>query len=289
MSVLKLPRITSAERTGLTPAASEMLFDTTLNKVFIGDGATIGGVEIVSDISFDDYTLLSTTASISGSLQSQIYAIEEESTTIASSGGSIIVSQDGRNYNIEVASAPIQNHNQLDGLQGVGGDGGYFHLTEHEYNHYITNSEVASISGSLQSQIDAIIFSEPILDNQAGVRAIFDDVVVGESVAFPDLLYLKSDGKWWKADADAAATMPGLRLALASGSANATVRTLVQGRVRDDDWNWTVGGMVYASTDAGALTQTIPSGAADVVQIVGVAYHADKIIFSPSPVTVEIV
>jgi len=143
--------------------------------------------------------------------------------------------------------------------------------------------------GSTWTQINVVIFSEPSADNQAGVRAIFDDVVVGESVAFPDLLYLKSDGKWWKADADAAATMPGLRLALASGSADATVRMLVQGRVRDDDWNWTVGGMVYASTTTGALTQTIPSGAADVVQIVGVAYHADKIIFSPSPVTVEIV
>jgi hypothetical protein len=156
-------------------------------------------------------------------------------------------------------------------------------------NNYTPLSTTASISGNLQSQIDVIIFSEPSADNQAGVRAIFDDVVVGESVAFPDLLYLNSDGKWWKADADAAATMPGLRLALASGSADATVRTLVQGRVRDDDWNWTVGGMVYASTTAGALTQTIPSGAADVVQIVGEAYHADKIIFSPSPVTVEIV
>jgi hypothetical protein len=81
MSVLKLPRITTAERTGLTPAASEMLFDTTINKVYIGDGATIGGVEVAT--SLDDYTLLTTTASISGNLQTQIDTKQSLTTVIA--------------------------------------------------------------------------------------------------------------------------------------------------------------------------------------------------------------
>jgi len=62
----------------------------------------------------------------------------------------------------------------------------------------------------------------------------------------------------------------------------------VMGLVRDDTWDWTVGGIIYASTDAGGLTQTAPSGSADIVQVVGVAYHADKMIFNPSMETVEI-
>jgi len=107
-------------------------------------------------------------------------------------------------------------------------------------------------------------------------------------VAFPDILYLKSDGKWWKADADAIATMPALRMALESKTANQTCNTLVMGRVRDDDWNWTVGGKVFASTDAGAITQTAPSGSTDIVQVVGVAYHADKMIFQPDITTIEL-
>lgn len=134
----------------------------------------------------------------------------------------------------------------------------------------------------------AITFNEPAADNAAGTQAIFDSATVGESVAFPDLLYLKSDGKWWKADADAAATMPGLRLALETKSADAACRMLVHGRVRDDDWSWTVGGLIYASTDAGGFTQTAPSGSADMVQVVGIAYHANKMIFNPSMVMVEI-
>jgi hypothetical protein len=102
------------------------------------------------------------------------------------------------------------------------------------------------------------------------------------------LLYLKSDGKWWKADADAAATMPGQRLALESKNADETCLTLRMGRVRDDDWNWTIGDVIYASTTGGALTPTGPSGTTDIVQIVGRAYHADKIFFDPDQTTIEI-
>ena len=134
----------------------------------------------------------------------------------------------------------------------------------------------------------AVTFNEPAADNSAGTVAIFDSATVGESVAFPNLLYPKSDGKWWLADADAAATMPGLRMALESKSADQTCSMLVAGRVRDDDWAWTVGGLIFASTTGGGFTQTAPSGSADVVQIVGVAYHADKMIFAPEADSSEI-
>ena len=111
---------------------------------------------------------------------------------------------------------------------------------------------------------------------------------VGEGVVFGDLLYMKSDGKWWKADADAATTMPGLRMALATALADATCSMLCQGWARDDTWAWTVGGLIYASTTAGGLTQTAPSGTGDQVQVVGVAYHADRMWFAPSPVLGEV-
>ena len=138
----------------------------------------------------------------------------------------------------------------------------------------------------------SVTFNEPAGDNSAGTAAIFDSATVGETVAFPNLLYLKSDGKWWKADANAATTMPGLRLALESKTADQTCSMLVAGRVRDDDWNWTLGGssgLIYASAAAvGGLVQPQPSGSGDQVQVVGVAYHADKMIFQPSPVIGEV-
>jgi hypothetical protein len=131
--------------------------------------------------------------------------------------------------------------------------------------------------------------TEPLADDSAGPSRIQELVIVGESVAFPDLLYLKSDGKWWKADADAATSMPGLRMALETKGADGVCLVLRMGRVRDDDWAWTVGGLIFASTTAGGLTQTAPSESGDQVQVVGIAYHADKMIFDPSPVIAEVV
>lgn len=117
---------------------------------------------------------------------------------------------------------------------------------------------------------------------------IISSEAVGETVAIGNLLYLKSDGEWYKADADAATTMPGMRIALEAKNDGEACKMLVYGWFRDDSFNWTVGGLVYASCTAGEMTQTAPSGTGDQVQGVGVAYHADKMFFCPSPVTAEV-
>jgi hypothetical protein len=108
-------------------------------------------------------------------------------------------------------------------------------------------------------------------------------MTVGENVAFGEVLYVKSDGKLWKADASAAATMPGLFIAGAAISADAS-GLVVQpcSFVRDDAWTWTVGGAVYVSLTSGALTQTAPSVSGEQVQKLGIATHADRIYFYPS-------
>lgn len=43
MAIFKLPRIETTDRTGLTLGTSEMVYDTDLDQVFTGDGATLGG------------------------------------------------------------------------------------------------------------------------------------------------------------------------------------------------------------------------------------------------------
>jgi len=134
----------------------------------------------------------------------------------------------------------------------------------------------------------SVTFNEPAENESAGTAAIFDSATVGEEVHFADLLYLKSDGKWWKSDADAVATMPAMRMALEGKSAEQTCSMLVAGRVRYDDWAWTVPALLYASGTAGAMNMTGPTGSASQVQVVAQAYHADKIIFSPSPVLLEL-
>jgi hypothetical protein len=113
-------------------------------------------------------------------------------------------------------------------------------------------------------------------------------LTAGEILAYGEVCYFKSDGKMWKADADASTTMPVVGMAVAAIAADAAGDFILRGFVRDDTWNWTVGGLIYASTTAGALTQTAVSASGDQLQIVGWAKSADIMYFNPSYDIVEI-
>ena len=123
-------------------------------------------------------------------------------------------------------------------------------------------------------------------------RGIVITGTAGENCTYGDLVYLKSDGKFWMTDADAESTAGGLLLALVASatiSANATGNYLLWGTFCETDWAWTVGSALYVSTAAGDMTHTRPSGTADIVRAVGYAYHADAIFFRPSQAWVTIV
>lgn len=106
----------------------------------------------------------------------------------------------------------------------------------------------------------------------------------GENLVFGDVCYMKSDGKMWKADANAAGLYPATAMALETINANASGSFLLQGQARDDTWAWTIGGVIYLSTTPGAMTQTQPAATDDVIQVIGVAFpNADTMYFNPSP------
>lgn len=110
--------------------------------------------------------------------------------------------------------------------------------------------------------------------------------VTGAS-AFGQALYMQSDGTWALAKADAESTMP--VAAITTTAATGNQKVLTYGYARNDSWDWTVGGLVYASdATAGALTQTAPTASGSQVQVVGVATHADRIFFNPSYVLAEL-
>lgn len=116
-------------------------------------------------------------------------------------------------------------------------------------------------------------------------------LTANENQAFGDVCYINSDGEAQLADADAAATASAVLMCTQTVTANNPATYLLFGIARDDTWAWTVGGKIYLSTTGttgNTLTQTAPSGAADIVQVLGVATHADRILFKPELVTVEI-
>lgn len=110
-----------------------------------------------------------------------------------------------------------------------------------------------------------------------------DTQPVGESVVFGDLLYFNwADKEWKKTDADAAATMPGLRIALESKTDGQTCLMLVKGYVRGDNEFDFGAAIVYTSVTPGAMSSTAPTETGDQVQRVGVAKSADILFFDPS-------
>lgn len=114
----------------------------------------------------------------------------------------------------------------------------------------------------------------------------------GATIAQWEAVYLDSSSTWQLTDADAAATAGSVMIALATaaGTASNPLRVVLPGSfVRNDAWNWTVGGIIYLSTTPGALTQTAPSATDDVVRVCGWAVNADTIFWNPSPDFITIV
>jgi hypothetical protein len=123
----------------------------------------------------------------------------------------------------------------------------------------------------------------------SGVKIV---LTAHENLSFGDVCYINSDGEAQIIDADAIATMSGSVMCCdASITAPASGNFLLHGIARDDTWNWTVGGLIYGTvtgTTGNTLSQVAPVGTDDVVQVMGVATHADRVYFNPQLVQIEL-
>lgn len=136
---------------------------------------------------------------------------------------------------------------------------------------------------------DVIVTAAPGSDHTATGMKIA--LTAASNIAFGDVCYIASTGKATLIDADAIASMSAIAMCIdATINADASGNFLLMGIARDDTWAWTVGGVIYGTvtgTTANTLSQTAPTGADDVVQIMGVATHADRMFFNPQLVQIE--
>jgi hypothetical protein len=110
----------------------------------------------------------------------------------------------------------------------------------------------------------------------------------GTALAFGDLCYLQaSDSRWEKTDADAEATAGPVMLGMCVMAANADgdiTQMLLWGRIRADAKfpTLTQSAPAYVGVTAGEIQVAAPSGAADIIRIVGHAEDANTLSFHPS-------
>ena len=119
--------------------------------------------------------------------------------------------------------------------------------------------------------------SYPIDDNVKGA-GLKISVTGGETIAEKRLVYLHSDGRWYQADADAAATMPVIGITCTLLRAGWKGEILLQGLIGSNTWTWTIGAPVYATSTPGTLSQTAPTG---IRQTMGYAVSSTLLYFDP--------
>ncbi len=154
----------------------------------------------------------------------------------------------------------------------------------------IGSSSAAAITGTTVTATTLVVGGDIQIDGTPNTDDTWsgpstNSFNAGATIAQWEAVYLDSSSTWQLTDADAVATAAGMiALATAAGSAGNPLRVTLPGSfVRNDSWNWTVGGTVYLSTTAGGLTQTAPTGSDDVQRVCGWAVNADTIFWNPSP------
>ena len=154
---------------------------------------------------------------------------------------------------------------------------------------YIPNPLTAQLGiGEYDLKLDSLLSAD---GKYSGITC---DGVLGATIAFGDLVYLNTaDQRWELADADAEATAGDVMLAivLAGGDDGDTRLLLLQGFIREDDWNFTsYGQAMFVGLTAGDMVQDV-SGytTGDIVRVIGHAStFADQIYFNPDGTWLEV-
>ncbi len=108
------------------------------------------------------------------------------------------------------------------------------------------------------------------------------------AVSAGELVGLDSNGKLVLADADAATPVLAVGFALTDGAIGDTIGVATQGELVDSSWSWTPPARLFTSDTAGAITATAPATATDVIQMIGWARSATKVIINVTPVVLEL-
>lgn len=146
----------------------------------------------------------------------------------------------------------------------------------------LTSSANLVFNGNTLTVAQGILVTAPGTNQTAS--GIKTTLTAGEALVFGNMVYMKNDGKVWKAAASGISTTPVIGMCLNSVSANGTATILLCGRAYNSSWSLGTGGNeIYLTTSAGGFSTTPPSGGTGyVVQVLGVVLSSTTIYFNPS-------
>lgn len=158
-----------------------------------------------------------------------------------------------------------------------------------------TSGTIQASSIILNDSADLTSFRGLLLDPGTIADDAYQGLVkagtAGEALTQWDVVYLKSDGKYWKAQADSDTTCPAHGIAVAAADAEDPVTLLWMGCFRDDGGveMTTIGGIIYLDPDtAGAMTPTMPSSTGEQVCHLGYALSAQVRMVMINSATAEV-
>lgn len=117
----------------------------------------------------------------------------------------------------------------------------------------------------------------PAADQSGGAIEIISNYVAGENLTKNNIVYLKSDGKWWKANATDYNKVGFIGLAMETKSADAAVKVMRRGIWRVDGWNVGAGAPIYVSKTDGAVETSLTGyTTGNIVQFIGYGLTYDS-------------
>ena len=284
---------------GTLEGDASLTFDTTTDTLSVAASGKIamGAVNIIDDTA--GTTTLSNIDALDATTESTIEAaidtlanltsVQGRTVTLADAGADALLGWD------DSANA-YQNLSAADAIAALG-----VTSTATELNY------TDGVTSAIQTQLDArlplaggtmtgnITLGENTsidLDPAGSADGKYSGICItgtaGTTLAFGDLIYLAvADSRWELTDADATATagtpLLGMCVLAAAADGNAT-KILLQGTIRADAKfpALTIGAPAYVGETAGAIQTAIPTGADNVIRVVGRALTADELYFCPS-------
>lgn len=156
-----------------------------------------------------------------------------------------------------------------------------------DFVHTGSSPTFVTITATGTVWVGGLFFTEPNADHTA--CGLMVSGVVGTGVALGQTVFASAT-RYYVAVGASSAQMPVVGLATEAIASAARGAILLDGYMRDDSWTWTMSTpMIYASSIAGVMTQTLPSVSTQQVQMLGYARNSGVIRFSPQLTLVEIV